>query len=232
MHRTDAPAAPLWRDPRRRGFVLRRLHALAGVVPVGVFTVVHLAATASALFGREAFDAWMRLGASPVAIVLEVCVVLLPLVFHACYGVVLATRGRYNVHAYPFNGNWAYTAQRITGLVAFVFVAVHVYETWGAKVTGAVASEQHYDALVASLSSTERGFPLRAALYLLGIGACVFHLVNGTIGFLRSTSLGEAAPRRRKLTAVIVAIGVALVLSSVATVVHLATGSLAFGAAR
>src|SRR5512144_859801 len=52
--------------------------------------------------------------------------------YHALYGVWVAVTGRPNVGRYAYAGNWGYLAQRITGIIALLFLLVHVgtLRTW------------------------------------------------------------------------------------------------------
>jgi len=51
--------------------------------------------------------------------VLEWVFIFLPLLFHGFYGLWIWLRGKANVVYYPWSGNWLYTAQRYTGIIAF-----------------------------------------------------------------------------------------------------------------
>src|SRR5262249_3692194 len=104
--------------PAKRGFLLRRLHSLSGVVPVGVFLIEHLWTTAKARAGQASFDRAVReINPLPLLPVIEIFGIFLPLAFHAIYGVKLAFDSRPNVVKYPYSRNWLYTMQRVTGLV-------------------------------------------------------------------------------------------------------------------
>src|SRR5689334_24656569 len=79
----------------RRSFVLRRLHSLSGIFPVGLFLVSHLWTNAKALKGQPAFDrAVADINHLPLLPALEIFGIFVPLAFHALYGVVLAFEGR------------------------------------------------------------------------------------------------------------------------------------------
>jgi succinate dehydrogenase / fumarate reductase cytochrome b subunit len=58
--------------------------------------------------------------------------IVVPLAYHALYGVWIAATGRPNNGRYAYAGNWGYLAQRITGVVALLFLLVHVgtLRTW------------------------------------------------------------------------------------------------------
>ena len=58
---------------------------------------------------------------------LELFGIWLPILFHALYGFYIWYRGDGNTVAYPWTGNWMYTAQRWTGGIAFVYIVWHTY---------------------------------------------------------------------------------------------------------
>src|SRR5207248_6314167 len=112
----------------RSDYALRQLHSLAGVVPVGAFMLLALWANAKAADGPEAFaEALGWLYRAPLA---AATLVGLPLCFHAGYGLWLTARSDYTVGRYPHSKNWMYVLQRVTGVVALVFIAFHFWRFW------------------------------------------------------------------------------------------------------
>src|SRR6185295_7303868 len=96
----------------------------------------HLFENARAQQGQAQFDeAVAGIGHMPFLPVLE-ATILLPLLFHAVYGVVLALESKPNVGKYTYTRNWMYTLQLTTGLIAFAFICFHLYEYWGPRVMG------------------------------------------------------------------------------------------------
>ena len=59
------------------------------------------------------------LNSLPLVRVLEWVFIFLPILYHGLYGVWIWLRGKSNLVYYPWAGNWMYTAQRYTGLIAF-----------------------------------------------------------------------------------------------------------------
>jgi succinate dehydrogenase / fumarate reductase cytochrome b subunit len=234
-HASKSTFAELFGDKSRRAFLLRKLHSLAGALPVGGFLVFHFWTNAKALQGQEVFDqAIGEIAHMPYLPVLEWGLVLLPLLFHALYGVKLAMEGKPNVGRYPHSRNWMYTLQRVTGILAFAFIAFHLYEYWGQKVAGKMTHHEFYGALSSNLSSTVRGVPVHALVYVFGIAACVFHFANGLWGFC--FSWGITVSRRSQQAAAVVfgVVGLVVFLLGANTALHFATGSAlpgTFGAA-
>jgi succinate dehydrogenase/fumarate reductase cytochrome b subunit (b558 family) len=210
----------------RRRFWLRKLHSLTGVAPVGAFLLFHLWTNAKALGGQKHFDdAVQDIQAMPYLPVLELGVVMLPLAFHALYGVKLAFEARPNVGAYPYNRNWMYVAQRATGLLALAFIVWHISEIWLQKWAGRLSPRDFYPVLCERLSTTHGGVPLIALAYVLGVGACVFHFANGLWGFCFSWGFTISRRSQRISATVFGLVGVALFLLGSSTAIYFATGS-------
>ena len=130
---SSAPAIRQGVAPLRAGqgysFVLRRLHSLTGIVPVGAFLFEHiLISNSTAITGPDAYARQVSFLANlPLVFFLELFGIWLPILFHALYGFYIWYRGDGNTVAYPWSGNWMYTAQRWTGGIAFVYIVWHVY---------------------------------------------------------------------------------------------------------
>jgi len=199
--------------------VLRRLHAITGVFPVGIWLVFHLWETGSALSGRRSFEAAVSGSAGgAVALALEITLVLVPLGFHAAAGVVLALQQRADRDPGPFASRTWRSFQWATGLVALAFVFLHLAHTWLTKLGGLDAAAQ-YDELMASL-----GRPTMLVAYVVGITCVCFHAAQGLgalpihLGLVTETR----ALRASRLLGLLV--GVALWLVALNTVSHFAIG--------
>ncbi len=211
--------------PARRAFVLRRLHALTGVFPVGVFLVSHLWTNAKGLQGQASFDHAVReINQLPLLPLIEIFGIFLPLGFHAIYGVKLSLEGRPNVVRYPFSRNWLYTLQRATGLIAFAFILYHLWEFRIAKLLGRMSSDAFYPTLSANLSSTQGGVPVVALVYLVGITASVVHFANGLFTVAFSWGLCISRRSQRLFFAASGAIGLVVFGLGASTAIYFATG--------
>ncbi len=209
----------------KRAFVLKRLHSLSGVVPIGVFVVEHLWTNAKALQGEDAFaSAVGDIQALPYLPLIEIFGIFLPLAFHSFYGIVLAFAGKPNALTYRYARNWLYVLQRVSGLVAFLFIVYHLYEFRIQKWLFGMRADAFYGILSAHLSSTTRGVPWVAILYLVGILAVVFHFANGVWGVLFSWGLTVTRAAQRRSALACAALGVALFLLGANTVLYFATG--------
>jgi succinate dehydrogenase / fumarate reductase, cytochrome b subunit len=130
---SSAPALSHGVAPLRAGqgisFVLRRLHSLSGIIPVGAFLFEHiLVSNSTAITGPAAYAKQVAfLAGLPLVFFLELFGIWLPIAYHALYGLYIWYRGDGNALAYPWNGNWMYTAQRWTGGIAFLYIVWHTY---------------------------------------------------------------------------------------------------------
>ena len=218
----EVPGAP----PSRTAYVLKKLHSLSGVVPVGVFFIEHLWTNSKALQGEDAFaQAVNDIQAIPYLPVIEIFGIFIPLAFHSIYGVFLALAAKPNVVAYRYARNWLYMLQRISGIVAFVFIGYHLYEFRIQKWLFGMRADAFYGALSAHLSSTTASVPWLAVFYLLGILATSFHFANGLSGVLFSWGVTVTRESQRRAGYACAAIGVALFLLGANTVLYFATGA-------
>lgn len=207
-------------------FLLRRLHSLTGVVPVGVFLCEHLWTNASVLGGRRPFDeAVLAIQRLPFLPLIELFGIFLPLSFHALYGIVLAREGKANVGSYGYTRNWLYVLQRVTGVVVFVFVMAHLWEYRVQRWLFGMDASSFYGTMEAHFSSTRWGVPWIALGYVVGLGAATFHLANGLWGFCVSWGLATSRRAQARIGWATTALGVMLFVLGTMTVMTMATGS-------
>jgi succinate dehydrogenase / fumarate reductase cytochrome b subunit len=109
-----------------RSFLLRRLHSLSGIFPVGAFLTEHFISNAFATNGPNAYaDQIKFLTGLPFLIWVEILFIYIPISYHALYGFWIWYNGESNVGDYPFIGNWGYAVQRWTGAIAFFYMVWH-----------------------------------------------------------------------------------------------------------
>jgi succinate dehydrogenase / fumarate reductase cytochrome b subunit len=156
-------------------YLLRKLHSLSGVLPVGAFLAEHFWSNSAALVSARKYDdVSQELQTIPFRLLVEWAAIFLPILFHGGYGIYIWLRGKSNVSQYPWVGNWMYTFQRYTGLIAFAYIAWHLYtERW----------LTHGKSTYASVAADMRN-PLYLAFFVIGIVATSFHLGVGIWNFL------------------------------------------------
>jgi succinate dehydrogenase/fumarate reductase cytochrome b subunit (b558 family) len=209
----------------RRYYLMKRLHALTGIVPVGLFLLEHLWTNSRAIQGRTCFDhAVEDIVRLPFLPVIEIAGIFLPLAFHALYGVKLAFEAKQNVGQYGYSRNWLFMLQRATGVITFVFILMHLKDFRVAKLLGQMTNEQFFDQLSFQLGSMR----WKALVYEIGVTAAVFHFANGLRTFL--FSWGVTISKRSQAYAgwATAALGAALWFLGTNTVLFFATGGGTF----
>jgi succinate dehydrogenase / fumarate reductase, cytochrome b subunit len=201
-----------------RSFWLRRLQSLTGLLPSGVFLLFHILENTKALGGEGQFNEAVAtinsLAPRPYFYGLELFGLLLPLSFHALYGMYVVFQGQGNAGRYPYRSNRMYVLQRWTGIAAFFFLLFHVL-----ALRVGISLFQHlitYDDLVAHFSAA----PV-VLVYLVGVLCAEFHLSNGLSGFAWSWGLAVSDRSRRVVERLGWVLFIALAIPSVHLILFL-----------
>ncbi len=199
--------APL-RAGQGYSFVLRRLHSLSGIVPIGAFLVEHFISNSEATNGVQAYNDQVKfLTSLPFVHVMEWVFIFIPLLYHALYGIYIWYKGDSNVSEYPWSGNWLYTSQRWTGIIAFIYILYHVIDMrfMGVHLMGGgyqyAFSKVWYD-----FQS-----PWVVAFYVIGIVAASWHFAYGVWLFAAKWGLTVGDKARRKFGFVCLGLAILLV---------------------
>ena len=186
-------------------FWLRRLHSLSGIVPIGGFLAFHLYENFTATRGAEAYnEAARRLQELPLAVVLEIAVIAVPLFFHGIYGLFITAESRPNPITNPHLRNALYTLQRVTGLVVFAFILFHLWTT------RLVQLDDHHTLDLFSLVRSTVANPWLYTFYLAGILSATFHLANGIWSFSIVWGLTVGPKAQQRMAVVSAAVFVVL----------------------
>ncbi|MBN8191695.1 succinate dehydrogenase [Bacillus sp. AFS015802] len=189
-----------------REFNYRRLHSLLGVIPVGLFLTQHLVVNHFATGGEESFNQAAHFMESlPFRYFLEIFIIFLPLYFHAIYGIYIAFTSKNNASKFGYFRNWMFLLQRVSGVITFIFVTWHIWET---RVAAAFGAEVNFQMMENILSN-----PLMLGFYVLGVLSTIFHFANGLWSFC--VSWGLTVTPRSQLIATYVTIGIFVALSIV-----------------
>lgn len=209
----------------RHHFLLRRLHSLSGIVPIGLFLIVHLTTNSSILWGainaRAGLYADDSIGRGvatfqhevnfinnlPFVLLMEIFGIWLPIAFHAGLGIVYALTGSKNTKAYAYQDNKRYVWQRISGYVGVLFIFYHIATLrwgWSFLVPGGTEWSHYFAAstLTAALrGATDHFTPggmLVSLFYFVGVSMLVFHFANGlwTAAITWGVTVSEAAQKR------------------------------------
>lgn len=168
----------------RHHFLLRRLHSLSGIVPVGLFVCFHLFTNAQMLLGADNFQHEVNFIHSMPALLFMEITIWVSIGFHAALGVVYTVQGKSNVRHYRYQGNWRYTLQRTTGIIALIFIFLHI-ATLRWQWTFGGLFETFYVATAAghplATATTARALANNwvLAIYIIGVLSVVYHWSNG-----------------------------------------------------
>lgn len=192
----------------RNEFLIRRVHSLSGLLPVGLYMTMHLVVNSTILLGPETFQAQVDQINSLGKLLpfVEWPFIFLPLIFHAVVGVWICFEANPNTANYPFTRNWRYTLQRVTGMIAFFYILFHILHMHrygmplnamvGAAPGAAFARFDHHEAAATAAAALAPVFI--KAIYAVGVLACVFHFANGlwTMGITWGVWVSPKAQRR------------------------------------
>src|SRR5699024_1542191 len=203
----------------QREYYSRRLHSLLGVIPIGIFVIQHLIINHFAVYGEESFNkAAGFMGDLPFVLVLETFVIYLPILFHAILGVYIAFAvHRYNNKNYGFVGNWMLLLQRITGVIAFIFIVWHVVQT---RVQVAFfGAEVNYQMMENILTE-----PFYFWFYIVSILAIVFHLANGLWGFFVTWGIAQSPKSQQVISYASIVVFLIVSYIGIRTIIKFAYG--------
>ena len=207
----------------RHEFLIRRVHSLLGIVPLGLYMTVHLATNASLLNGTQTFQRAVFLIHSPGKLLplIEWGLIFTPLIFHAVIGIWIAKSGKSNSSQYKFRSNKRYTWQRWTGFIALVYLFFHILHlhgwfhisAWEAIIRplgfGMFRPFNAASSLVRAMQEWGYVWP---AFYLVGMLACVYHLANGlwTSGITWGLWISPTAQARASKLCTVIGCGLAV----------------------
>ncbi len=193
---------------QRHEFLIRRLHSLSGLIPVGAYMCVHLLVNASVLNSPASYQqsVYQIHSLGKLLLVVEWGFIFLPILFHAIFGVVIIAGGLPNTGNYPYKANMRYTLQRATGVIAFFFIFYHVFHMhgwfhfswWSENVAQPLGGAKFSPYNAASTLATAFTGVVVPVVYAVGVLSCVFHLANGiwTMGITWGVWTSPAAQRR------------------------------------
>ncbi|MEZ6318791.1 MAG: hypothetical protein R3B49_08565 [Phycisphaerales bacterium] len=225
----------------RHHFLLRRLHSLSGIVPIGVFLIAHLVTNSSLAWGKLGLrgeDAGLSFAQGgvryfqeevtwintqvPHLFLIEVTL-WASIAFHAILGVIYARSGRPNTPHYPYMDNWRYVVQRWSGYFGVLFIFYHVATLrwgWSWLVPGGAQWSHHFatSTLAAALQGAPDGWTIWglvvSVFYFLGISLLVFHFANGLWTAAISWGLTVSAAAQKRWGVVCTLVGLALMAAA------------------
>jgi len=196
-------------------FLLRKLHQLTGIVPLGAFFFVHMYTNSTAMSGAKVYNEHVQgIHHMPYLLFIEIFGIFLPLLFHSIYGVIISGEARPNIGNYGYGRNWFYLFQRITGIFLFVFLLFHILNFRFGLIPGLNLTPVAGNADQAfSIVSREFQNIWILLFYILGVLATAWHLAYGI--WLFAVDWGIVIGEKAQKYALYACVGLAVFLGAV-----------------
>jgi succinate dehydrogenase / fumarate reductase cytochrome b subunit len=171
----NAAASPV-AARRRSALTGKMVMSLLGVVPLGVYVVLHLWTNMHSVLGEEAFDAALKASREkPAFLFLEIVGLGLPILIHTLIGLGIIVKMRPNNVRYGYFRNLRYLLQRLSALGVLLFLGAHVVK---ARIMPATqGTHETWRGMHEALSE-----PVTFTVYALGLLGVSYHLANGLWG--------------------------------------------------
>jgi succinate dehydrogenase / fumarate reductase cytochrome b subunit len=182
------------RPQAAQAFVRGRLASFLAVAPLGLWTLVHLWHNLRAFEGAGAWQTAVTEYPHPVAQLVTLVIVLLPLVLHSAWGIGRLFTSRPNNLRYGTYANLKYLLQRASAIGALLFMGAHL---WLAMLEPRLA-EGHAETF-ADISHEMHFHRPTLVVYLLGTLGVAYHLANGLQSFAMGWGLVGTRRAVRKL---------------------------------
>ena len=158
-------------------FVRSRLGSILAVVPLGVWTVIHLWNNLAVFQGGKAWEVAVTDHGNPVSLWVTSVIVLLPLAIHTGWGLARLFTSRPNNPRYGFFANLKYLLQRLSAVGVLGFLGAHL---WLAFLHPRLI--EHRPEPFTDIAGEMRHHTPTLVVYLLGTLGVSYHLANGLSG--------------------------------------------------
>jgi succinate dehydrogenase cytochrome b subunit len=183
---------------KRANFIAERLGSALAVLPLGVWTLLHLWNNLAAFEGPAAWQHAVTEYPHPFAEAITLAIVLLPLVWHMIWGLQRIGQTRPNYPRYGYFANFKYILQRLSAIGLLAFLGAHLWLAFIKPrfVEGAAES-------FADLSHEMHFHRPTLVVYILGVLAIAYHFGNGLHQALMTwgVAIGKDSLRRWQLLA-------------------------------
>ena len=183
---------------KENNFLLRKIHSLLGIVPIGAFLIEHLITNSYAKQGADVYNEkieWIQ--NLPYLLGLEIGLIFVPILLHVGLGFVYLWGWKDNSKQYRYQRNFMYMLQRITGIITFIFVVYHVWEFRIETVLEDIPV--NFDLVAQEMRSQSSLW-----FYVIGISSTIYHFSNGIWSFLIHWGI-TIGPRAQKISGFICA---------------------------
>ncbi|MEZ4307312.1 MAG: hypothetical protein R3F14_04615 [Polyangiaceae bacterium] len=171
----DAPAT------QGSTFFRSRLGSLLALLPLGVWTVLHLWNNLAAFKGARPWESAVVEHRHGAAELVGSFIVLAPLLIHTFWGLARMRKTRMNVGRYGYFANWKFLLQRLSALGVLGFLGAHI---WKAKLEPRLV-HGHAETFADISNQMHHHLPT-LLVYILGTLGVSYHLANGLHTFMMS----------------------------------------------
>jgi len=198
--------------------MIRKIHSLFGIIPVGIFMLVHLILNSTVLLGDQ-FGAYPYIvkimkGGSYYINIMELVIIALPILIHGLYGLYIVYIAKNNALQYTYYRNWAFYMQRITAIITFVFLGWHV---WVLRIASPKSTDMATQISYVIKDMHEAvSTPLFLAIYIICVMAAIFHFANGLATFTMTWGLTVGPKSQNFMTLLSLAIFAGLSVLAIA----------------
>lgn len=194
---------------------MRKLHQLTGIVPLGLYFLVHMYTNSTVISGEKVFEDHVTdIHHLPYLLFIEIFGIFLPLIYHSVYGIFITAEARNNVLNYGYGRNWFYLFQRVTGVFLFFFLTFHILNLRFGMIPGLNLTPVAGNAdLAYDIVHKEFSIVWVLVFYILGITATAWHLAYGI--FLFVVDWGILIGEKAQKNALYACVGLAIFLSAV-----------------
>lgn len=191
MSTAAAEAAPASKGST---FLRTRLGSLLAVVPLGVWTALHLWNNLAAFRGAKAWEGAVTEHRHAAAELVGSFIVMAPLLIHTFWGLSRMRVTRPNVVAYGYFANWKFVLQRLSAIGVLLFLGAHI---WLAKLEPRLV-HGHPEPFV-DIAREMRHHTPTLVVYVLGTLGVAYHLANGLHTFLMGWGIVSSRAALKKL---------------------------------
>jgi succinate dehydrogenase / fumarate reductase, cytochrome b subunit len=176
-----------------RSYWLGKLFSFFGLIPLGLYVIVHLYNNLASLYGEAAFNQHLLSSRTmPLMVPLAILVIWIPIAFHGLYGLWILKKARPNLVRFPYFQNLKYVLQRLSGIGLLLFIPAHIYKT--RIEPGFLHSTLNFHHMAEGLHE-----PLTLGVYIFGILGVAYHLANGVWQFCIGWGLTTTAKAMRRV---------------------------------
>lgn len=200
MATAEAPKTAAESHPTKPhvGFTARRLFSLIGLVPLGVYVVVHLMNVSRWWAGPEGYDRIIAESHNSWYSWIATGLLLAFVLYHTITGLRLMFTARPAAPKPKTLAHWQYILQRVSAIGIMLFIPAHVIK---AKIGPALAGTHESFAGMHEAFATSPEHLLTVGVYLLGTAGVAYHLANGiwTSAVTFGIAQGPKAQRNLKI---------------------------------